>query len=195
VERFVPIVKKSIQTTLLDMMTRSLQQQISLPAIATPEQFQPTPAPVLAPVPVSESIASQPRATIPIETTAEEMEIFKQVQKLCGESSIKREIGWKDSTSYFAIHAGRITWWFLRIFTNNPERKNIATRLTVEQATLLAPGFKVEAAPESIGKSRVYISGASDIDRLRALVMVAYEEEAKQHEGKVDEAADGADLH
>jgi hypothetical protein len=57
----------------------------------------------------------------------------------------------------------------------------VVTRLPVDQAVLLAPGFEAEAAPEGFGKSRVYFNAPADIEKLRALVLVAYEEELKRH--------------
>lgn len=106
--------------------------------------------------------------------------------------SLKGSIKYKDTVSYFGINIGVVTRWFLRVFTNGP-RKSLVTRLPIEQAALLAPGFQVEATPESMGKSRIYFNVASDIERLRALVIIAYEEEMKRRESApADEAAETA---
>lgn len=67
----------------------------------------------------------------------------------------------------------------MRAFTNG-KKKSLVTRVPIEQALLLAKGFEVEATPESIGKSRVYFNMPSDIEKLRALVLVAYEDEVKR---------------
>jgi len=85
-----------------------------------------------------------------------------------------------------------VTRWFLRAYTSGP-RKFVATRLPVERATMLAPGFQVDAAPESMGKSRIYFNTAGDFERLRALVIVAYEEEVRRRDaGAPEEAAETA---
>jgi hypothetical protein len=42
-------------------------------------------------------------------------------------------------------------------------------------------------APESTGKSRIYFNSASDFERLRALVIVAYEEEVRRRDAGVPE--------
>ncbi|AGC47243.1 hypothetical protein MYSTI_05970 [Myxococcus stipitatus DSM 14675] len=176
VERFIPIVKKSIQTTLLDMMTKSIQQEIAqpnAPNIPAPPAAPPSPAEAL-----QRSAEAGESASL-IETTALELEIFRIVQKQCAESALKQTLGYKDSTAYFAINLGKVTSWFLRAFTNG-KKKSLVTRLPTEQATMLAPGFEVEAAPDGMGKSRIFFNASSDIEKLRALVLVAYEEEAKR---------------
>lgn len=177
VERFIPIVKKAIQTTLLDMMTKSIQQEIAQPNVQAA-------APASAPPSAAESLQAaaavvEPTSGAVIETTELELEIFRIVQKLCAESSIKQTISYKDSATYFGINLGKVTSWFLRAFTNGKKR-SLVTRVPLEQALLLAKGFEVEATPESMGRSRVYFNAPSDIEKLRALVLVAYEDEVKR---------------
>lgn len=178
VDRFVPIVKKAIQTTLLDMMTKSIQQEIAQPNPPSPNPVQPqSPSPAEAlqnAVATAESVG-----TAQVETTELELEIFRIVQRMCAESALKQAISYKDSTSYFGINLGKVTSWFLRAFTNG-KKKSLVTRLPAEQASMLAPGFEVEAAPDGIGKSRVYFNAPSDIEKLRTLVLVAYEDEARR---------------
>ncbi|WNG40360.1 hypothetical protein F0U61_46740 [Archangium violaceum] len=178
VERFIPIVKKAIQTTLLDMMTKSIQQEIAQPNV-------PVAAPVPAPPPSAAEVLQAAAATVEpssaaqIETTEMELEIFRNVQRLCAESPVKQTVSYKDSASYFGINLGKVTSWFLRVFTNG-KKKSLVTRIPIEQASMLAKGFEVEATPESLGKSRVYFNAPSDIEKLRALVLVAYEDEVKR---------------
>ncbi|MCP3101667.1 type I restriction enzyme HsdR N-terminal domain-containing protein [Myxococcus sp. K15C18031901] len=176
VERFIPIVKKSIQTTLLDMMTKSIQQEIAQPNIPAP-----APAVVTSPVEALQRTveAGDTATSAQVETTELELEIFRIVQKLCAESALKQAISYKDSTTYFGINLGKVTSWFLRAFTNG-KKKSLVTRLPAEQAAMLAPGFEVETAPDGIGRSRVYFNASSDIEKLRALVLVAFEEEARR---------------
>ncbi|NTX38902.1 type I restriction enzyme HsdR N-terminal domain-containing protein [Myxococcus sp. CA051A] len=193
VERFVPIVKKSIQTTLLDMMTKSIQQEIA--------QNSPPPPTVTA-IPAEAlqraAEASEAPGVAQVETTEVELEIFRIVQRMCSESALRQSISYKDSTTYFGINLGKVTSWFLRAFTNG-KKKSLVTRLPLEQAAMLSPGFEVESAPDGIGKSRVYFNAATDIEKLRSLVLVAYEEEARRQSsspvdggGSTSESASGA---
>lgn len=57
---------------------------------------------------------------------------------------------------------------------------------------MLARGFQAEATPESMGKSRIYFSTSADFDRLRALVLVAFEEEVKRRDSGADVAESAA---
>lgn len=202
IERFAPIVKKSIQSALLGMMTKSIQQEIaptttlttpagavvdhSVPATADARSIggdsRQTKAPVLP----------APKDATAIVTTEEELEIFRIVSRHCEESTHKVPIKHRDTVTYFGINIGVVTRWFLRIFTSGP-KKFVATRLPVEQATMLAPGFQVDQAPESMGKSRVYFNSAMDFDRLRTLVIIAFEEEVKRRDaGGPEDAAETA---
>ncbi|MFP2932100.1 hypothetical protein ACLESO_44440 [Pyxidicoccus sp. 3LG] len=180
VERFIPIVKKAIQTTLLDMMTKSIQQEIAQPNTATANA---TPAAPPSPTPAEAlqrtAEAGENGTGALIETTEVELEIFRIVQRMCAESTLKQAISYKDSASYFGINLGKVTSWFLRAFTNG-KNKSLVTRLPTDQALMLAPGFQVEAAPDGIGKSRVYFNAPTDLEKLRALVLVAYEDEVKR---------------
>jgi hypothetical protein len=186
VERFTPIVKKSVQSALLGMMTKSIQQEIAPPEPATIEHAPPvSSSPPADGTPAKES---QPNRESNIITTDEELAIFRIVSRLCDESAAKVPIKYKDTATYFGINIGVVTRWFLRVFVNGP-RKSVVTRLPVEQAALLAPGFQVEVTPDALGKSRVFFGTASDFERLRALVIVAYEEEIKRRDAGVPDEA------
>ncbi|WNG61274.1 hypothetical protein F0U59_46105 [Archangium gephyra] len=192
VERFIPIVKKAIQTTLLDMMTKSIQQEIALPNVqpVTPVAAPPAPPSAAESLQAAAS-AVEPSSGAQIETTEVELELFRIVQRICAESPIKQTIGYKDSASYFGINLGKVTSWFLRAFTNG-KKKSLVSRVPIEQALMLAKGFEVEATPESIGKSRVYFNAPSDIEKLRALVLVAYEDEVKRQSSPVPDGGDSS---
>lgn len=188
VEKFVPIVKKAIQSTLLDMATRS----IKLGADETPAP--PPPAPVVAPAPAP-AAAHDARGIV---TTPEELEAFEIVRRLCGDSPFaeKHPVGYKDAVSYFGVNIGGPKKWFVRLFLDG-KRKAVVSKVPTDRATMLTPGFEVEAAPEVLGKSRVYISGNKDLDRLRPLILLAYEDEVRRSEAGAaedDEASEGAAL-
>ncbi|MET0406184.1 MAG: hypothetical protein ABW123_27445, partial [Cystobacter sp.] len=139
----------------------------------------PSPTPSLTESLQAAASAAEPASGAQIETTEFELETFRSVQKICAESALKQTIAYKDSASYFAINLGKVTSWFLRVYSNG-KKKSLVTRVPIEQAQLLAKGFEVEATAESMGKSRVYFTATSDIDKLRAFVLVAYEEEVKR---------------
>lgn len=211
VQRFMPIVKKAMQTTLLELMTKSFQQglspqtvspaEASPPASATPtgpSVPQPATATLLPPSPKStkppelnnamtKPVVGPERATSAkdgsgnsgVLTTEEELAIFQIVNRICGESSLKSEVKYKDTTAYFGINIGVVTRWFLRVFTNG-SKKSVVTRLAPTQAAMYAPGFSVESAPDNLGKSRIYFNAPADFERLRTLIIHAYEDEVKR---------------
>ncbi|MFO0573065.1 MAG: type I restriction enzyme HsdR N-terminal domain-containing protein [Polyangia bacterium] len=188
VERFTPIVKKSIHSAVTGMVTKSIQQEIA-PASPPAAEHSPPPSDTRPPAAAEPAPGREPAAVV---TTEEELEIFGIVSRLCAESAVKVPIKYKDTVTYFGINIGVVTRWFLRVYTNGP-RKFIATRVAPEQAARLAPGFQVEPAPESAGKSRVFFNTAADVERMRALVIVAYEEEVKRRDsGAPEDAAESA---
>lgn len=196
VERFMPTVRRAIQSTLVDMMTKSLQHEIaeatSPAAAAAPTAPAPqwTPRVLTNPEPPTSKRDSATKAVGPVAaaiaagqvyTTEEEIKVFEVVKRLCAESSIQKAITYKDTVNYFGINLGKVTHWFLR-FVIRDDRKYAVTRLPPERAAMLAPGFKVDATSECPGGSRIHYKGVEDLDKLRALVLFAYEEEARRRD-------------
>lgn len=195
VEKFVPIVKKAIQSTLLDMATRSIKLETdeTITSPLPPLQAAP-PAP---PAPASAGgVGDQGRGIV---TTQDELDAFDMIKRVCADSQFaeKHQVGYKDAVNYFGVNIGKPKKWFLRLFLDG-KKKAVVSKVPVDRATLLAPGFEVEAAPDVLGKSRVYINGIRDIDRLRPLVLLAYEDEVRRAEAGApedDEAVEAAVTH
>lgn len=183
VEKFMPIVKKAIQTTLLDMATRSIKQETDEPVHV---------APVAAPAPPPAPSAPEPaqEASKGIVTTAEELEAYEIIRRICADSTalVKAPVQYLDAVNYFGLNIGNRKKWFMRLFFDG-RRKTVSTRIPLERAAPLVPGFEIEAAPENVGKSRVYINSIKDLERLRPLVLLAYEDEIKRAEAGEDDDA------
>ena len=193
VEKFVPIVKKAIQSTLLDMATRSIK--LGADESTLPPSTGRTRRSVRSGTDHADS-RPIPRAIV---TTPEELEAFEIVRRLCGDSTFaeKHPVGYKDAVNYFGVNIGGPKKWFLRLFLDG-KRKALVSKVPTDRATMLTPGFEVEAAPEVLGKSRVYISGNKDLDRLRPLILLAYEDEVRRAEAgaaEEDEAEGAAITH
>lgn len=213
VSRFEPIIKKSIQTALLGMMTKSIQQEIAPQAASTtatpptpePVQARPdkalttTPAePTAARAPTPKPVSAQPAEPIAspkdgaIVTTEEELEIFRTVGRLCGMSAAKAPIKYKDGTNFFAINLGPVRTWFLRLFAGS-RRKSFVARLPIAQAEPLARGFQVEAIPENPDKSRIYFASVADVEKLQPLILRAYEDAVRRQASGGSEGDDGSE--
>lgn len=208
VSRFEPIIKKSIQTALLGMMTKSIQQEIA-PAATAPVTAPATPEPPQArqgekALPAAQVESAPQRVVLPkpvagqpvepssgakdgaIVTTEEELEVFRAISAICAESSSKVPIKHKDSTNFFAINLGPVRTWFLRLFAGS-RRKSFVVRLPAAQAEPLARNVQVEPVPENPDKCRVYFSSVADVERLRPLILRAHEDAVRR------QASGGAD--
>jgi pyrroloquinoline quinone (PQQ) biosynthesis protein C len=120
-------------------------------------------------------------ASAQLVTTGEELEIYETIKRICADSpfSASHPVQYKDAVYYFGINIGAPDRWFLRAFCDT-RRHSVVTRLSVDQATLLSPGFLVEPVLPVFGTSRVYFNNSKDLEKLRALVFSAYEAEAKK---------------
>ncbi|MBW4539993.1 MAG: hypothetical protein KME43_12740 [Myxacorys chilensis ATA2-1-KO14] len=176
IEKFRPIVKKSLQGSLVDLMTQSISKEmgqssevsssVNLEAI---EEIQDEP--------------EQDSEDIKVETTAEELEAFEKVRSIAAQSkTYSLEVKYKDVLSYFGLNIGKTNWWFLRLYLS-PKKKSFVTRLSINEVRELAPGFEVQEMSASFGDaaSRVVISSVSDLDKLSNLILKCYEAEASKH--------------
>ncbi|MCT7986488.1 type I restriction endonuclease [Laspinema sp. A4] len=176
VQQFKPIAKKAIQTCLLELMTRSLTQEMQQPSSVTP---LPTPANST----LDDDDSGPNGAELEIVTTEEELAAFEKIKAIAATSSAyKFELNHRDTVSYFGINLGKTTWWFLRFYLT-PKKKSFITRLPLEEIEPLAAGFEVQGVSASLGgaASRVVISDIRDLDKLAPLLLKCYETEAAKH--------------
>ena len=175
-EKFEPIIKKSIQSSLVELMTRSLSQEIAQPAeVDKAVQADETEE--------IEEEGEQASEASKVETAAEELEAFEKIEAITATSKThKLEVKYKDVVSYFGVHVGNSTWWFLRLYLS-PKKKSFITRLPIDEVKSLAPDFEVQelSAPLGGATSRVIISCVSDLDKLAPLILKCYETEAAKH--------------
>ena len=174
IDKFKPIVKKSIQGSLVELMTRSLSQEITQPVELEVEQE------------IEEEDKQQESQELPkIVTTAEEIEAFEKIKAITQTSmSYNFELQYKDTVSYFGINLiGKTTWWFLRLYLSS-QKKSFITRLSVNEVKSLASNFEVQEVTASVGDatSKVIISSVSDFDKLTSLILRCYEAEAAKHQ-------------
>lgn len=180
VERFTPIVRRAIQGTLLEMMTRSLQQEIASPTA-------PAPAPAQVPVPSAPASSAAPaESESRVVTTPEELELFAIVQRICATSAQAVPIAYKDTGTYFGINLGKVTQWFIRGFCT-PPKMALVTRVPIEQARALAQGFEVDTPSEGLGASRVYFSAPPDVERMKPLILAAFEDALRRRASPSEE--------
>ena len=172
IDKFKPIVKKSIQGSLVELMTRSLSQEITQPVEVEVEQE------------IEEEEKQQESQESKVVTTAEEIEAFEKIKAITQTSrSYNFELQYKDTASYFGINLGKSTWWFLRLYLSS-QKKSFITRLSIDEVKSLASNFEVQEVTASLGDaaSKVIISSVSDFDKLTSLILRCYEVEAAKHQ-------------
>jgi hypothetical protein len=172
IDKFKPIVKKSIQGSLVELMTRSLSQEITQPVELEVEQE------------IEEEEKQQESQESKVVTTAEEIAAFEKIKAITQTSiSFNFELQYKDTASYFGINLGKSTWWFLRLYLSS-QKKSFITRLSVDEVKSLASNFEVQEVTTSLGDtaSKVIISSVSDFDKLTLLILRCYEAEAAKHQ-------------
>jgi hypothetical protein len=181
VEKFRPIVKKSIQGSLVELMTQSISKEMGQSnEISSPTQL-------MEEVEEIQDELEQSPEDDKVETTAEELEAFEKVKAIVARSTTcALEVKYKDVVSYFGLNVGKVTWWFLRLYLS-PKKKSFVTRLPIEDVKNLSLGFKVQEMSASFGDAtaRVIISSVDDLDILSDLILKCYESEAsKRMSGK-----------
>jgi len=173
IERFRPIVKKSISKAVLDIVSQGLfkeeiskekmpQNKVDLDNEATEDNA---------------SIAAD-KTKREVVTTEEELQCFNIVKHMLEEAGRDvTELNHKDTTGYFGIYTKNILKWFLRVnFDSN--NKFIITRLPVHKVEELTKNYRVEPAPKRNGESRIYISSVDDLYSLNQLILECFDEVA-----------------
>ncbi|BAY42240.1 hypothetical protein NIES2111_66360 (plasmid) [Nostoc sp. NIES-2111] len=175
INRFKPIVRRSLQSSLLSLITRSVNQEMTHPADEQPitrvEQVEP------------DNSDLEPDEKTDVVTTEEELAAFTKIQAITKTSTkYKLEIQQRDTVSYFGINLGRTTWWFLRLYLASTKKSFIA-RIGTDEAKSLAPDFLIQDVPgvNSESLSKIKIDSVDDFDKLKPLILRCYEIEAAKH--------------
>jgi len=166
IQKFKPLIERSIQNSLVDLMTQGISREMGKDITVSPE--------------IDDIEPIEPEA---IKTTDEELGVFEKVKTIVARSkTYKLDVQYKDVVSYFGVHVGKPNWWFLR-FYSSPKKKSFVTRLTIDEVKALAAGFEVQEISASLGDaaSRVIISSVKDLDQLSDLIIKCYETESAKH--------------
>jgi hypothetical protein len=177
-DRLTRIAREAIQPAILrtisDDFLSDLRNRIN--DVTRPPEAPAATDPATAPIPqpaASEPVVStvEPTAQKGVVTTEEELEFYRKVRDICGKNGESPDsVLHRDTTTYFNVSFGTPTRWFVRLFSGS-RTKAITTLVPVDEATALAPGFKVEEAPKSVGISRIYIDSIDQIWALSGLLM------------------------
>lgn len=187
VEKITPVVRKAIHTTIVEMMTKSIAQEMLPQASDAAPSTAPSGvarAQEATPAPPSAQESSGPK----VETTAEELAIFNLVGQACHDTGVGIPIAYKDTASYFGINLGKVTRWFIRVYANGA-KKSAVFRVSPEQAARLDTKVDVEATAD--GRVRFYYQNTDDFLNIRSLIALAYKLEASRKDDGTGEESVG----
>jgi len=171
IERFRPIVKKSISHAILEIVSQGL-----FPQEETPSEESALTSQSVSEVDSEDKSGAPPEERRKIITTEEERASFSLIKKILEKNGKDiSALNAKDTTVYYAIFTRNIHQWFMRLNLDS-ENKQVITRLPVEKARSLAQDFKVEPAPKGLGESRIYIGSYNDLIKLEDLIIASFEE-------------------
>lgn len=188
VERLTPILRKALQSAIVDQVARSLDRS------GEPEPEPPPPPPAKIPAAgkgLAESAATSPPAEqkAGIVTTAEELDAYKSISAWLKEANPNAPVAYRDSKSYFTIHQDNIRKWFVRLGLEEKPMWVALRHIKPEEAKMLAPGMDV-AESARFGDSRFLLPSPADLPKLRAAILAAYERETVRKDEGVPEPAD-----
>jgi hypothetical protein len=183
VERLTPILRKAIQSAILENVARSFDR----PAEVVPVEVEAAPAPARAPSEGgSVEMASRPNVV----TTAEELEAFDLISKWIAEVYPQSKIGYRDSKSYFTIHQDNLRKWFVRLLLDRKPMCIALRHIKPDEARKLAPGIDATDG-SAFGDSRLILPTLADLQKARTAVIASYEREASRiADDNVPETAD-----
>jgi hypothetical protein len=183
VERLTPILRKAIQSTILDNVARSLH----LPPNPSADADAPPPPNGAAVEAEEPGAPSKPG----IVTTPEELESFALISRWITEAYPDAKLGYRDAKTYFTIHQEHSRKWFLRLMLERTPMWAALRHIRPEEAKQLAPGLDVTDG-SNFGDSRLMLTSLADLPKGKTAFIVAYEREANRRtEDTSSEASEG----
>jgi hypothetical protein len=183
-ERFRPLVKKSLQRVIREIVLRSFAALDD--GIAATPQTEEVAQAIVDPQPMTDN--GDGSGSTGIVTTERELECFAIIKEQFGNSSLHGkmiydptagkevpiEISYKDTTGYFGIYFNKPSWWITRI---QVEAKKPWAGFNMDPEAvrgLLPPGCEIYE-PSAHAQLRVAISSPADLHGLNRLIFAAFE--------------------
>jgi hypothetical protein len=163
IERFRPIVKKSIYNALMDIVSQGLLQQETAPNNQQEGQS----------AEIATSETREPRKVVTTEDELRSFQIICDILKKAGKDIA--DVNYKDTTVYFAIYNRILSQWFLRL-NYGSSRKQAITRVPLVELPGLAAGYPCEEAPKNVGESRVFIDSPEDLKKIAQVIVRSFDE-------------------
>jgi len=198
VERLTPIFRKAVQAAVVDHVARSFDRPVAAsepPAAARVPSPAPT-APAKGATGAS-SVASTgtpaagdaSEARAGVVTTPEELRCFNLISSWVHEVVPAGPIAFRDSKTYFTIHQANVRKWFVRLNVTKTPYWVSVRGVAPEEARRLAPGLEVVDGGQ-FGDSRAVLASIDELQKLRVLLIAAYDRETRR---VADDTESGSD--
>jgi len=175
IEKFRPIIKKSINSTIVEMVSTGLIQQM-LPQknldkgiIDLESQTQNNSQNLPDEEPDNEK--SQ------IETTDEELTTLSLIKTILEKNGKDiTDVKGVDTVNYYSINSRLPSKWFIR-FVLRDEKKVMAVRISPEKANIMLKGFTIEIAPSHLGGgAKIIFESVRDLFKMQELISYCFDE-------------------
>lgn len=187
VERLSPILRKALQSAIVDQVARSLDRS------AEPEPEPPAAAKPATVAGTGKSPDASPSAAdqkAGVVTTPEELEANRLIVTWIREANASAPIGHRDSKSYFTIHQDNVRKWFVRLGLEDKPMWVALRHVKPDEARKLAPGMEL-AESARFGDSRFILASLGDLSKLRTAIISAYDKETARKDEGPAEPGDG----
>ena len=180
VERLSPILRKALQSAIVDQVARSLDRA------AEPEPEPPVPTKPAPPTSKAPAEATSTGERAGVVTTPEEVEAFRLLATWIREANANAPVEYRDSKSYFTLHQDNVRKWFVRLGLEEKPMWVALRHIKPDEARKLAPGIEV-AENARFGDSRFILPTLADLPKLRTAIISAYDREtARKDEGPAE---------
>jgi hypothetical protein len=166
IERFKPIVKKSISNAILDIVSQGIFQQEAAPTAEEEKLIQ-----------TEEALKDEQITKKQIATTEEEINGFEIIKEILVSNGRNiSNLQYKDTVNYFGIFIKSIFNWFIRLNLESTS-KYLIVRLPVKIVSQTVSNYKIEPAPKGHGEdsSRIFIESLNDLHNLENLILECYD--------------------
>jgi hypothetical protein len=167
VERLTPIVRKALQSVIVEHVAKSFTPDIDTALV-------PASTPTSEPAPVPAAHVDEDKGVV---TTAEERAAWEQIVTWVKESHPTAAISFRDAKGYFTIHQNNVRKWCIRLGFNRPPYWVSLRHVRPDEARLMAPGLDVLEGGQ-LGDCKIVLTSTSDVGKLRAAMLAAYDREA-----------------
>lgn len=176
IDKFRPIVKKSISNAVLDIVSKGLYQQNILHISSNIDEN------INAETDIeinSGNVQEEPKKKS-IFTTEDELKAYEYIKDILIKSGKNVEsLDYRDTESYFAIYMININRWFIRINLDSVN-KNITTRMSLYELSNYYKDFKIiennrQRDNKTYIYSKIYINSIEDIKKLEEVIISSFD--------------------